>query len=142
MLKWVVSQGRSLALMATPRLRIRIILANGATLGPTEIALLEAIVAKGSITAAARSLKISYRYAWRLVQSINDMVCSPAVVTEVGGNQRGGSNLTAAGKQLVAIYHAIQSQAYTASFHELHVLGTMARKRQPSTRTVERIEKL
>ena len=78
----------------------------------------------------------------RLVQSINDMLHSPAVVTEVGGHEGGGSNLTATGKQLVAIYHAIQSQAYAASFHELHILGTMARKRQPSTGAVEGIEKL
>jgi hypothetical protein len=56
MLKWVVSQGRSLVLMATPRLRIRIILANGAILGPTKIAVLEAIEATGSIHAAARLL--------------------------------------------------------------------------------------
>ena len=78
-------------LMATPRLRIRIILANGATLGPTKIALLEAIEAKGSITAAARSLKISYRYAWRLVQSINEIFDTPPVLTEVGGYNWGGS---------------------------------------------------
>ena len=102
-------------------------LPNGAILGPTKIALLEAIVAKGSITAAARSLKISYRYAWRLVQSVNDMLCGPAVVTEVGGNQRGGTKLTATGKQLVAIYHAIQSKAHTASFRELHAIGALAR---------------
>jgi molybdate transport system regulatory protein len=128
--------------MAPPRLDIRIILANGATLGPTRIALLEAIVATGSITAAARSLKISYRYAWRLAQSINDMLRTPALVTEVGGNQRGGSKLTATGTQLVAIYHAIQSQAHTASVHELHMLNAMTRARKPPTRAVEPTEKL
>jgi molybdate transport system regulatory protein len=128
--------------MAIPRLIIRVVLANGAILGPTKIALLEAIDATGSITAAARSLEISYRYAWRLVQSMNDMLCIPAVVTEVGGNQRGGSKLTATGKQVVAIYHAIESLAHTASFHELQALVTMSRKHQRSTGAVERAEKL
>src|SRR5690348_15111561 len=117
--------------MANPQLRIRIVLANGATLGPTKIALLEAIVAEGSITAAARSLEISYRYAWRLVQSINDMLSSPAVVTEAGGHSRGGSKLTATGTQIVAIYHAIQNQAHAASVNELDALNAMTRERKP-----------
>jgi hypothetical protein len=51
-------------------------------LGKRRHALLEAIEAKGSITAAARSLQISYRYAWLSVQSINDMLCDPAVMTD------------------------------------------------------------
>jgi molybdate transport system regulatory protein len=105
--------------MAIPRLYIRIVFPSGAKLGPTEIALLEAIVAHGSITAAARSLEISYRYAWRLVQSINEIFDSPAVLTEVGGYNRGGSKLTSTGKQVVAMYYLIKSQAESASDHEL-----------------------
>jgi molybdate transport system regulatory protein len=107
------------------RLSIRIVLPNSAILGPTKIALLEAIAAKGSITAAARSLEISYRYAWQLVQSINDMFSSPAVVTEIGGRKRGGAKLTAISTQVVAIYHAIQSQAHIASANKLHALNAM-----------------
>jgi molybdate transport system regulatory protein len=79
-------------LMAPPLLHIRIILANGAMLGPTKIAVLETIEATGSIHAAARSLGISYHYVWRSVQSVNEMLCSPAIVTEVGGYKRGGAN--------------------------------------------------
>ena len=109
--------------MPIPQLRIRIILANGAKLGPTKIALLEAIEAKGSISAAARSLEISYRTAWQLVKSINDMLRSPAVVTETGGQKRGGATLTATGSQVIEIYRAIQSQAQSASTHELHTLN-------------------
>ena len=46
-----------------PKLQISIVLANGAVIGLRKITLLEAIEAKGSITVAARSLRISYRYA-------------------------------------------------------------------------------
>jgi molybdate transport system regulatory protein len=126
--------------MAIPRLTVRVVLANGAILSPTKIALLEAIEAKGSITAAARSLQISYRHAWLLVQSINDMLRGPAVVTETGGTKGGGAKLSVAGKQVVAIYHAIQSKAHTASFRELHALGAMTRKRKPSRRIGEKAE--
>lgn len=129
-------------MMAIPQLRISIVFSNGAKLGPTKMALLEAIQAKGSISAAARSLEISYRYAWRLVQSVNDMFSSPAVVTEIGGQKRGGAALTATGTRVVGIYGAIQSQAHTASTNDLHALNAMSRKRKPSTRSVEPTEKL
>jgi molybdate transport system regulatory protein len=117
--------------MANPRLRIRVILANGAILGPSRIALLEAIAATGSISAAARSVDISYRAAWQWVKSINRMLCSPAVVTEMGGSKGGGAKLTATGMQVVAIYHAIQNRVQTASVRELHALNAMTRGPEP-----------
>jgi molybdate transport system regulatory protein len=40
-------------------------------IGPGKIALLEAIGKTGSITAAARSLEMSYRRAWLLVDEMN-----------------------------------------------------------------------
>ena len=120
-----------LVLMANPRLRIRIKLANGAILGPSRIALLEAVAATGSISAAARSVDISYRAAWQWVKSINNMLCSPAVVTEMGGSEGGGAKLTATGMQVVAIYHAIQSRVQTASAHELRALNAMTRWPEP-----------
>ena len=127
--------------MAIPHLRIRVRLANGAILAPSRIALLEAVAATGSISAAARSLGISYRTAWQWVKPIDDVLCSPAVVTEVGGSKRGGAKLTATGRQVVAIYHAIQSRAQTASENELQALNRMTREREPSTRAIEKIEK-
>jgi molybdate transport system regulatory protein len=124
--------------MANPRLRIRLVLANGAILAPSRIALLEAIEATGSISAAARSVGISYRAAWQWVRSINDMLCSPVAVTETGGNRGGGAKLTPTGTQIVAIYQAIQRRAQTASAHELNVLNAMTRpperRRPPSQR--------
>ena len=117
-----------LVLMANPRLRIRVVLANGAILGPSRIALLEAIAATGSISAAARSLDVSYRAAWQWVQSINQVLCSPAVVTEMGGSKGGGAKLTATGMQVVAIYHAIQSRVQNASASELDALNAMTRE--------------
>ena len=112
-------------LMANPHLRIRIKLANGAILGPSRIALLEAVAATG------RSVDISYRAAWQWVKSINNMLCNPAVVTEMGGSKGGGAKLTATGMQVVAIYHAIQSRVQTASAHELRALNAMTRWPEP-----------
>jgi molybdate transport system regulatory protein len=125
--------------MANPRLRIHLRLANGAILAPSRIALLEAIAAKGSISAAARSVHISYRAAWQWVKSINDMLGSPIVVTETGGRKGGGAKLTATGTHVVAIYHAIQKRAQIASAHELHVLNGMTRECERQKFAVARI---
>jgi molybdate transport system regulatory protein len=119
----------TIAMTGNPKVQISMVLANGAVIGPRKIALLEAIEAKGSITVAARSLQISYRYAWQLVQSINDMFCEPAVVTAVGGTNRGGAKLSAIGTRVVATYRAAQSQARASSLNELHTLNAMGRDR-------------
>jgi molybdate transport system regulatory protein len=113
-----------------PKLQITVVLANGAVIGLRKITLLEAIEAKGSITVAARSLRISYRYAWRLVQSINEIFSEPAVITVVGGANRGGAKLSAMGTQVVATYRAAQSQARASSLNEVRTLSAMGRERK------------
>ena len=128
--------------MANPRLRISLRLANGAILAPSKIALLEAIAATGSISAAAQSVHISYRAAWQWVKSINDMLGSPAVLTETGGRKGGGAKLTVSGTKVVAIYRAIQSRAQTAAAHELQMLNAMTRERERQHLPSQRPEKL
>jgi molybdate transport system regulatory protein len=63
--------------MPDTRLSIRLDLTSGDRIGPGKIALLEAIQATGSISAAARSLGMSYRRAWLLVEQINDSGAAP-----------------------------------------------------------------
>jgi molybdate transport system regulatory protein len=116
------------------RLSIRIVLANGGKLGPTKIALLEAIAAHGSISGAARSLGVSYRGAWLSLASINSMLCGPVVATERGGRRRGGAALTPIGKRVVALYRAIQSRAQSATHNELHAFSSIARTHAPPKR--------
>jgi molybdate transport system regulatory protein len=74
--------------VAKTQLSIRIDLETGARIGPGKIALLEAISKTGSITAAARSMNMSYRRAWLLVDEINKQLLSEPAATvtgEVGG---------------------------------------------------------
>jgi len=77
--------------MAGTHLSIRIDLASGDRIGPGKIALLEAIRSTGSISAAARSLRMSYRRAWLLVEEINHTLREPAVTAETGGSGGGGA---------------------------------------------------
>lgn len=84
--------------MTDIHLSIRVDFAPGVRIGPGKIALLEAIRSTGSITAAAKSIGMSYRRAWLLVDEINRTLQKPAVATKQGGSERGGTTLTPVGE--------------------------------------------
>ena len=94
--------------MAGTHISIRIDLASGGRIGPGKIALLEAIQSTGSISAAARSIGMSYRRAWLLVDEINQALREPAVTAETGGVRGGGAAVTAVGERVVGLYRAIE----------------------------------
>lgn len=118
--------------MTAPRLSIRIDLAGGGRIGPGKIALLEAIRSTGSISAAARSLEMSYRRAWLLVEEINATLLAPAVTAETGGRSGGGAALTAAGERVVDLYRAIEAQAHAAASREFRALGKLVHRKKES----------
>jgi molybdate transport system regulatory protein len=115
--------------MTVAELSIRIDLANGDRIGPGKIALLEAIGSAGSISAAARSLGMSYRRAWLLVEAINYGLREPAVSTATGGQRGGGAALTTVGKRVVDLYRGIEAQARSASAGEVRALVQLTRRR-------------
>jgi molybdate transport system regulatory protein len=71
--------------METLELRLRVELGSGRALGPGKIRLLEAIDKTGSISEAGRSLGMSYRRAWRLVDDMNYCFRDPVIETQAGG---------------------------------------------------------
>jgi molybdate transport system regulatory protein len=54
-----------------PSLRIRIVFGEDAMLGPGKADLLERIRETGSIAAAGRTMSMSYKRAWMLVEEMN-----------------------------------------------------------------------
>lgn len=58
---------------------------QGTFLGQGRVALLERIREHGSISAAARSIEMSYRQAWALVNSMNTYSHTPLVSSATGG---------------------------------------------------------
>jgi molybdate transport system regulatory protein len=106
---------------AGDRLSIRIDLASGARIGPGKIAVLEEIARSGSISAAGRALRMSYRRTWRLVEDLNTSLGNPVIETAAGGSGGGGARLTAAGKALIERYRAIEME--TASAARKHLLA-------------------
>ena len=113
--------------MAETHLSIRIDLASGDRIGPGKIALLEAIRSTGSISAAARSIGMSYRRAWLLVEEINQTLREPAVKAATGGARGGGAVVTAVGERVVDLYRAIETQARTAAGGEFRAMGKLIR---------------
>jgi len=100
--------------MAT-RLTIRLDFDAGRRLGPGKIALLEAIDETGSISAAGRAHKMSYRRAWLLVEDLNATFAHPLVAAQPGGAGGGGAKLTEEGRRIVALYRSAERRMRTAA---------------------------
>ncbi len=74
------------------------------------ISLLEAIDATGSINRAAKTLGISYKAAWEQVEMLNNIAETALLSRSVGGRGGGGTQLTAAGKDLVRHYRVVERE--------------------------------
>jgi len=88
-------------------------------MGPGKADLLEAIDRAGSISAAAKVMKMSYKRAWDLVDVMNKSFQQPLVATATGGNHGGGAQITAFGFDVLHRYRALQSIADAAIADEL-----------------------
>jgi molybdate transport system regulatory protein len=94
--------------------RIRILLGSAIALGPGKAALLEAIGETGSIAAAGRRMGMSYRRAWVLAKTMNACFRQPLIEAAKGGIGGGGARLTPMGRQVLALYRAMEDRASTA----------------------------
>ena len=88
----------------TIKSRIWIRTKSGAFLGFGRVELLKKIDEYGSISTAAADMKMSYKKAWRLVNSMNSQHSSALVIRKIGGKGGGGSKLSKAGKKAIKIF--------------------------------------
>lgn len=105
------------------RLTIRVDFGAHGALGPGKIRLMELIGEKGSITAAGRAMKMSYRRAWLLVDALNRMFREPLIETQHGGSGGGGAALTPLGQRVVALYRGIEAGASASAMSSLDELA-------------------
>jgi len=83
---------------------------EGTFLGYGRVILLERIKEHGSISAAARSMEMSYRHAWELVDSMNRQSLSPVVEKSTGGRGGGGAQVTDTGEQAIEAFWSVHSE--------------------------------
>ena len=106
--------------MATePRLRLRIVFGDVVMLGPGKADLLEGIRETGSIAAAGRRMRMSYKRAWMLVETMNAAFREPLVESTRGGAQGGGARLTATGEAVLAHFRRLEKRVSEAGAAEI-----------------------
>ena len=94
--------------------RVRVLLGNAIGMGPGKATLLAAIERTGSISAAAREMRMSYRRAWTLVETMNASFREPLVISATGGAGGGGARITARGRDVLKRYRAMEEKAARA----------------------------
>ena len=78
--------------------------AEGTFLGHGRVVLLERIKEHGSISQAAKSMEMSYKHAWDLLDSMNRQAACKLVETVRGGKSGGGATLTPEGDKAIALF--------------------------------------
>src|SRR5882672_5314738 len=101
--------------MLSPVIRFRIDFAKHSYVGPGKIDLLEAIRQSGSISQAARDLKMSYRRAWLLLESLKTSFREPVTLATTGGKGGGGVELTKFGERLIKSYRDLEQDIAAAA---------------------------
>lgn len=107
--------------------RFRILLGEAIAMGPGKADLLEAIDRTGSISAAARTMDMSYRRAWLLVDTMNTSFTQPLVAAKPGGSRGGGAQVTAFGRAVLDAYRRIEEAAAAAVAEEIAQFRTLLR---------------
>jgi molybdate transport system regulatory protein len=79
-------------------------------LDPKKTELLKEIVQNGSLSGAAKKLKISYQHAWTMIDEMNHVAPSPLVLKQRGGVNGGGAEITRYAERILNEYGQIEAQ--------------------------------
>jgi len=81
-------------------------------LGEGRVSLLKAIQETGSLSKAAKSMGMSYKKAWGLIDAVNTRAEKPVCNTQIGGKSGGGTAITEYGKALIKTYETINENCW------------------------------
>ena len=116
------------------RVLLRLYLSPDRPLGPGKVEILESIRDGGSISEAARGMKMSYRSAWLLVDSMNALFRKRVVDTTLGGRGGGSATLTEFGADVIRRFRAMERATRRAIAKDLAVLEESLRSSPRKTR--------
>lgn len=111
--------------MPSVKVKIQLLANNNIAFGPGKADLMEAIQEKGSISAAAVSMGMSYKRAWDLVSIMNKNFKHAVIATSVGGGKGGGALVTDFGSQILMQYRAIEAKTSSVVTDEISDLLLM-----------------
>ena len=103
---------------------LRINLGTRPIFGHGKAKLLDAIVANGSISAAARKIGMSYRRAWLLTDAMNQDFKSPLIESSLGGKGGGGAKLTDEGAKVLKLFRTMEAKAQKSLINEKKLFST------------------
>jgi molybdate transport system regulatory protein len=89
--------------------RFRVDFGGGCSIGIGKIELLEGISRSGSLSEAARQMRMSYRRAWLLLADLNASFKQSVARASTGGRGGGGAVLTPFGELLIAGYRKMET---------------------------------
>lgn len=111
-----------------PSFHLRLNLDDSAALGPGKADLMQAIAETGSISAAGRRLRMSYKRAWQLVEALNADFGLAVIETAAGGKGGGGAQLSDTGADILARYRRIEANCAKAMAADLAALQKLRKR--------------
>jgi molybdate transport system regulatory protein len=105
--------------------RIWIELDNEEFLGEGKVQLLKAIDKTGSLSKAAKSLNISYKRAWDMINAVNKSSNRTVTIKNIGGKGGGGTELTPYGKSLIKVFEDMNTCCWKFLDGQLEKIKTL-----------------
>ncbi|MEQ3656556.1 MAG: molybdenum transporter [Dokdonia sp.] len=105
--------------------RIWIEAGDNVLVGEGRIKLLKAIDTEGSLSKAAKSIGMSYKKAWTLMDAVNKSAKEAVVTKTIGGQQGGGTIITPYGKKLIRAFETINKNCWTFLDEQLKALDNL-----------------
>ena len=99
-------------------------------LGLGKVELLKGILESGSISSAAKNIRMSYKAAWDDVDSMNNLSTTPLVSSQTGGRGGGGTKITKQGELAIEAFGELEKAkiAFCNHFSNIHTLDDLKNK--------------
>ena len=83
---------------------------NGTFLAEGRISLMKQIIETGSISSAAKAMKMSYKKAWEIIDGMNKEAKKPLVTRVSGGKGGGGTKVTEEGLKAIELFDKLNKE--------------------------------